>query len=262
MLPFIFRPYFIEKKNILRLGPKNDGGYIVHKKILNRATLIITCGLNDDWCFEKDLLKKNSACRVIAFDHTVNAKFWLSYSWNNFIGLLMFKKLRVKKILDVFKYIDYKIFFSGKNRHLIKKIGVKNNLKEISINTIFKNIKNSEKVILKIDIEGDEYRALDDINKNSHLLEHLIIEFHKVKKNMSEIKSFIKKNKFLKLIHIHANNYSAVKQSVPDCLEMTFANKSIYCKKNKQNKYSYPIEGIDFPNLKRREDIKLSFYDR
>ena len=262
MLPNAFKPHQVEKRNLIRLGPKYDGGYIVHKKSLEIITLIITCGLNDDWNFEKEFLKKKPLCKVVAYDHTVNNNFWLSYSLNNFINLLLLKKLKIKKIIDVFKYIDYKLFFLKKNIHIEKKIGKKNNTKEISINKIFKCIKKNEKIILKIDIEGDEYKVLEDVKNVETHLDHLIIEFHHVKKNLSTIEMFVKKNKLLKLIHIHGNNYSPVRKGIPDTLEMTFVNKKNYLIKAKKSKYEYPLKGIDYPNLKRREDISLNFYAR
>ena len=61
MLPSAFKPHQVEKRNLIRLGPKYDGGYIVHKKSLDKITSIITCGLNDDWNFEKEFLKKTSS---------------------------------------------------------------------------------------------------------------------------------------------------------------------------------------------------------
>ena len=114
MLPNAFKPHQVEKRNLIRLGPKYDGGYIVHKKSLDKITSIITCGLNDDWNFEKEFLKKTPLCKVVAYDHTVDSKFWLLYSLNNFLNLLLLKKLKVRKIIDVFKYIDYKLFFLKK----------------------------------------------------------------------------------------------------------------------------------------------------
>jgi len=121
MLPSAFKPHQVEKRSLIRLGPKYDGGYIVHKKSLDKITSIITCGLNDDWNFEKEFLKKNPLCKVVAYDHTVDSKFWLLYSLNNFLNLLLLKKLKVRKIIDVFKYIDYKLFFSKENIHIVKK---------------------------------------------------------------------------------------------------------------------------------------------
>ena len=94
MLPNNFLPYLVKKENLIRLGPKYDGGYIVHKKTLSKITKIITFGLNDDWNFEKDFLKKNQLCKVVAYDHTIDHKFWMTYNLNNIINFFLLKNLQ------------------------------------------------------------------------------------------------------------------------------------------------------------------------
>ena len=80
----------------------------------------------------------------------------------------MLKKLTPKKIWNIFKYIEYCNFFSKKNKHFQKKIVFKKkNKNEITITEILKNLK---EIILKIDIEGDEYKILNEINKNQKKL--------------------------------------------------------------------------------------------
>ena len=49
---------------------------------------------------------------------------------------------------------------------------------------------NHNKVVLKIDIEGDEYKILNDIKKNSKRIFFLLIEFHNVHKNLIKIRIF------------------------------------------------------------------------
>ena len=142
-------------------------------------------------------------------------------------------------------------------KHLIKKVvnsERKNN--EISIKNILKNQSN---LILKIDIEGDEYKILEQINKEFFKINLLIIEFHNIHKNLNKIKNFIKKTKF-KIIHIHGNNYAGTnKNNDPKVVEMTFINsKKFKTSKNKSN-LNYPIIGLDYKNLKRRPDIELKF---
>ena len=262
MLPNNFLPYLVKKENLIRLGPKYDGGYIVHKKTLSKITKIITFGLNDDWNFEKDFLKKNRLCKVVAYDHTIDHKFWMTYNLNNIINFFLLKKLTIRKIINMFKYIDYLIFFSFPNQHILKKIGIRNNHKEISVTKIFNKIKKNEKIILKIDIEGDEYKILRQVSNIQTLIDHLIIEFHNVGKNISKVKSFIKKNNFLKLIHIHANNFGLIKNKIPDVLEMTFVNKKNYKIKTNKSIYKYPIRGLDYPNHSKKDDIFLNFNEK
>ena len=77
MLPKHLKPFHINNEYLTRVGPKLDGGYILDKRIIDITEKIITCGLNDDWEFEKHFLKINPSCEVMAYDHTVNKKFWI-----------------------------------------------------------------------------------------------------------------------------------------------------------------------------------------
>ena len=259
MLPKFLKPYQVNKLNLLRIGPKKDGGYVIDKRIINQTKILVTCGLNDDWEFEKDYIKYNNQAKVLAFDHTIDKNFWVKRFKKDIIAFIKLKKLKPNKIIDIFKYIDYKTFFNNKNIHILKKIVSKEkNKKEITINAILKNLKN---VLLKVDIEGNEYQILKEINKNSRKLNLLIIEVHKVSKNLDKIKKFIKTSK-LKLIHIHGNNYTGIdNKNMPRVLELTFLNGKKFKLNNKRSNYSYPINGLDYKNLKRKDDIKLSFHE-
>ena len=259
MLPKIFKPLKSNKENLIRIGPNKDGGYVVDKRVINKTKKIITCGLNDDWEFEKAFLKINQKCKLTAYDHTVDKDFWVKRFKKDIISLLLFKKLRLEKIVDVFKYISYINFFNNNNEHIIKKV-VNNEKKsnEISIRNI---LKDQNKLVLKVDIEGDEYKILTNINKEAYKINLLIIEFHNIHKNLDKIKKFLKKSNF-KIIHIHGNNYSGTnKNKDPNAIEMTLINSKKYMTNKSKSKLSYPIKGLDYKNLKRRPDIELNFHE-
>ena len=260
MLPKIFKPYDIKLKNLIRIGPKCDGGYVVDKRVINKTNYIITCGLNDDWSFEKEFVKKNMYCKVLAYDHTVTNNFWKKRFFNDLINFFLLRKLRLNKIIDIFRYIEYKFFFRNSNRHYKKKIVKK--IKKIDSEETIKNIlKNKKQIVLKVDIEGDEYNILKDIILSSKKINLLIIEFHNISKNINKIKSFIKKLK-LRLIHIHGNNYENLNYNIdPNVVEMTFVNHKKFKTRNHKTNYAYPLPNLDFPNLKRRDDIVLKFHE-
>ena len=257
MLPKFLKPYHIKLSNLIRIGPKTDGGYVIDKRVLNKTKILITCGLNDDWGFEKSFLNKKPATKIIAFDHTVNQNFWIKRFKKDIIHFLLLKKLRINKILDIFKFINYRLFFRGNRKHHIKKVVFKKkNNKEITISEILRNYK---KVFLKIDIEGDEYKILNDIKKNSKKIIFLVIEFHDLYKNMQRIKKFLNKLN-LKIIHIHANNYGCVdKYGNPKVIELSLLNTKEIKVNNVFSKKEYPILNLDFKNFKRRDEIKIKF---
>ena len=194
---------------------------------------------------------------MIAFDHSVNQNFWIKRFKKDIISLLLFRKLRIDKILDIFKFIDYKFFFKGNKKHYIKKIVFKKkNNKEVTISEILKNY---HEVFLKIDIEGDEYKILNDIKINSKKINFLVIELHNIHRNINKIKKFLEKLD-LKIIHIHANNYGGVdKYGDPKVIELSLLNTKKIKVDNVLSKKNYPIVGLDSKNFKRRNEIKIRF---
>ena len=150
------KPIFIDKKNLIRVGPKRDGGYVIDKRIINKIDHLITCGLSDDWSFENHFLKLNNKPSLEAYDHTVNSNFWREKLIKDIVGFFLFKKLRIYKIINIFKYLDYLLFFKDKKKHHQLKISKKNiKNKEVTIDNIVKDKKN---ILLKVDIEGGEYK--------------------------------------------------------------------------------------------------------
>jgi len=258
MIPKYLKPYHTSFSNLVRLGRKYDGGYVIDKRVIAKTRTIVTCGLEAEWSFEKEFQKNNRNCKILAFDHTVNKKFWIDRFLKDFISLLLLKKIKLNKIFDVFKYIEYLSFFSGNNKHYLKKIVSKKEVKNNQI-TITDAIGNNQDILLKIDIEGDEYKVLSEVDKNFNKINLVIIEFHDLQKNLKKIKNFIKKTK-LKNIHINANNYGMIDvNGIPQVIEMTLINPKKFKIKNSKTKRNYPIKGLDFKNRKRGPDIQIAF---
>lgn len=257
MLPKFLKPYNVNISNLIRIGPQKDGGYVIDKRVLNKISTLITCGLSDDWEFEKSFLKKKPNTQIIAFDHTVDQDFWIKRFKRDIVALLLLKKLRISKILDIFKFINYYFFFQNNKKHFIKKIvSKKKNSNEIAITKILKNY---EKVFLKIDIEGDEYNILNDIKKYSKRIIFLVIEFHDIHKNINKIKIFLERLD-LKIIHIHSNNYGGADEfGNPKVIELSMLNTKKIKVSKQSSKRKYPLPDLDFKNLKRRNDIEIKF---
>ena len=59
MIPTYLKPYHTNLSNLIRLGRKSDGGYVIDKRVINKTNAIITCGLEAEWSFEKQFQKYN-----------------------------------------------------------------------------------------------------------------------------------------------------------------------------------------------------------
>ena len=109
----------------------------------------------------------------------------------------------------------------------------------------------------KIDIEGSEYRILDDIIKFQDLISGLVIEFHDIDNHKEKIINFIKNFKLI-LCHIHGQNPGGSEYTDdsgdPIQIEMTFTNSLNIKSKN----YKIPHK-LDQPADNRFSDIILNF---
>ena len=221
------------KFNLIRIGDKNDGGYLV-PNIINEVKYCVTGGIGHTNKFELELEKYG--IKSFLADYSVNKPKNL----NNF----NFKK---------------------------KFLASYNNLNRIDINSWIKSFGKElkiEKSILKLDIEKSEYEVINSISED--LLKKfkiLIIEFHGLEmiseesfyQKLCSVKKKILEN-FL-VVHIHPNNccglHSVRKFKVPSVLEVTYLNKMI---DNKVNGPCSLPHKLDAKNKLKYKDIILPNY--
>ena len=262
MLPKNFKPIFMDTSELIRVGPKSDGGYVLSKKLVETSKHLISFGICDNFDFEKNFQKLNNSS-IDAYDHSIDNKYWVNHLKKNLVKLFSLKILTPKKLFNIFKYFEFLIFFKkNKNNFYLKKIG--NEVDCLNFEQCLSNTINDD-IFLNIDIEGSEYDFIDKINLFSDKITGFVIEFHDFNKNIKKIENFIIELKNFKIIHIHGNNYAKINSNGnPDVIEITFSNKKLLTNSLKKNNYIYPIKGFDFPNKKgsffnRKNDTPLNF---
>ena len=248
MLPIKLKPKY--KYDLLRIGSHSDGGYLVERNSYQKTKFLIGLGINDDWSFEEKFSKP-----YIGIDNQISLKFLIKqsisylpqlFSNDGFMRLIksFFNILYFFKIKNNFKKA-YVSNFSSDNGSLIS-------LSEII--DIYCNKDDYGYIFLKMDIEGSEYRILDDIIKYQDIFSSIIIEFHNIDLNMDRIINFIDVLK-MDLVHIHPNNFGGVdKNNNPLVIEITFAKNPSYI----SEEVILP-NPFDSPNNNKSEDIKLKF---
>ena len=111
----------------------------------------------------------------------------------------------------------------------------------------------SQNLLLKIDIEGDEYESLDFLLDYQDNINCLAIEFHDIDSNLEKINNFITKFK-LNLIHTHINTFSK-KDEV--AIELTFSKHAEILGEEWSQ---FALDKIDAPNHPNHENIKIYNY--
>tara|TARA_B100001057_G_C22804838_1_gene932957 strand:- start:102 stop:860 length:759 start_codon:yes stop_codon:yes gene_type:complete len=252
MLPNKLKPDGLYK--LIRIGKDNDGGYLVCENSVMSSNILISFGISDDFSFEEQFQKLNDV-NIFAYDPTVNFNFFLKKFVHSLLKLkflLFFKHL--------LNWINFKKFFNKlKNKLFLKKIGNGGDAFHdvISIENILNLSDKNQNFFFKIDIEGSEYRILDDLIFFMDRIEGLAIEFHNVDICIDKLINFI--NKFnLKLVHIHANNWSSHGlNNIPSSLELSFSKKPILL--NKDINFPHKLDQKNNPNV---DEINLIFSEK
>jgi len=216
----------IQGVNLKRIGPKYDGGYEVPTEV--HVDFIISGGIGKTSEFEYDLAA--SGKKVFAIDPTVSH---LPHPHKN---ITLIRK-----------------WFSNNDSN-----------NSISLEGVLKLCSKNSKVLLKLDIEGDEYIVLESLKLFKNQIVVLVVEFHENYKlsNIEFLEQYIKIFKTLESSYIpvafKANNWANFinfgKSFIPEVYEATFVNKFAHRKTNNKFKskktlnYSNNPNRIEIPN--------------
>ena len=244
-LPLILKPKKTYK--LSRFGRNNDGGYLVSNQSVLQAKILISFGILDDISFESDFLKINQI-PILCYDHTLKKSYWKKRLFNDF-GAAIYN-LNWNFLSNTIKrYFESKNFFKLDNITLFNKTISTGNVEEIFNKNNF-----AKPLFFKIDIEGSEYRILNELIEIQESICGLIIEFHDIDLHLEKIINFVQKCN-LTLTHVHPNNYGDKdKNGNPTVIELTFERNPIEISNNINLPNLY-----DHPNNPAANDITLKF---
>ena len=119
---------------------------------------------------------------------------------------------------------------------------------------------NQKNMILKMDVEGAEYSIVpNNIDLINFHFSQVSIEIHDINNvTQDKINLILSLNKFYKIFHVHGNNHDFIFDGVPNCLELSMLRND-YPVIGLETE-AYPIDGIDFSNVKGKQDFILDWW--
>lgn len=226
----LLQVYNFDKK--IRCGTNSDGGYVI-ANLDGGYDCYISAGISNEESFSRDFINK--------YDIHKNDSYGFDGTIDNY----------------PYHYTE-NIQFIKKN---INHFNDDNNTNLSFLTDTYHNI------FLKIDIEGGEYPWLLHIDETQlNKFKQIVIEFHGITNNEwgcnynDKVKCLEKLSKTHYIVHAHGNNHGPVLNNIPDVIELTYVNKNYFNLVPELNMQSLPIENLDFPNMKGKNDINLNFY--
>lgn len=274
------RPTFLS--DLIRLGAKSDGGYVVNERSILQSQYLMSFGVNEDWSFELDFLNRKPSVNVFCFDHSVSKAGFLKKMLNALneilsvkfaLSALSFNLSRVRQKLRDLKYytkiyLSFSRFLSKANVRFFSR-GVSNATSAcfITFAEAFHLISPGKipenSVFVKMDIEQSEFRILPDLLSLEHYINGLVVEFHDLDILWDNFVGLVSQlQEHFEITHIHGNNYDGLipNSTIPKVLEITFVKRSLIHEKHPAREgVNYPVQQLDHPNNPLEKDYPLVF---
>ena len=210
----------------IRMGTAGDGGYVICDGIPSSG--LYSYVSNDETTFETAYHEKfGNDCWV--YDHTISG------------------------ITNKPDYIHF--FRQGVSHETTDELDTIDNHVERNGHVDCTNM------YMQMDIEGAEWTTILASNKIKEFAQ-VIVEFHAI----SDLEQMLKVLKFMNehfvCVHVHGNNNPGMPYmdgNFPYVFECTYVRKDLVTHKEVDMR-QYPIPGLDYPNLRHRQDLPLVWW--
>ncbi len=265
-LPSFLRP--ASCRDLIRLGRRGDGGYVVSARSVEAADSVLSLGVNDDWSFEEEFVGRRPVS-LTCVDGSVSSNSFGTEARIEFAraafsivrGRFNAARAAVRAADERRKlHIRLNEFFDGASRRLVSDFVGPKEWQRLSWTDLRRWT--SSRSFVKIDIEGAEYRILDELAASASDLTGLVVEFHDVDLMTAAVERLAERlSRDMCLVHVHANNCSAPVggANLPPVLEVTWADRRLLAGAELQIEPSgcLPRPRIDQQNDSRFPDIEL-----
>lgn len=149
--------------------------YAICPRNISSSSIVYSFGIGEDVSFDISLINKYGL-KVYAFDPTPKSKKWISKQ--SLPDRFYFYDLGISDVDGVEKFYLPEKKECVSCSSIIKFNNRTVNVKVNKIDTIAAKLKHSYIDIIKMDIEGSEYKVIKDILKSNIIVKQIVVEFH------------------------------------------------------------------------------------
>ena len=253
------RPIVVD--DLGRVGNTNDGGYVLPMSKLAGIEALISFGVSRDWSFEKGLKEIIPNLVIHAYDHTVGERGFVQEIVLGVIRMILLKSNFQEMRSRLRTYLGYRSFFSGSVIHHRERIFNRvDRATDATIQKTFDRLIDVSRVLVKMDIDGGEYRVTSELLEYSRKIDVLLVEFHDTEPYrelfVTQVKNILVD---FEIVHVHGNNFGGIaNDGLPEVLEITFVNRRLV-RSGAPRRHQLPLAGVDSPNDPTKEELCLRF---
>lgn len=115
-LPNFFQ--FKSASDLIRIGNKNDGGYLISQSDIDKSDVLFSFGINNDWSIDEDFILNKKDIKIFAYDASI--------SQNKFFKDFIKSLARIDKpkiaLSSLRTYLKYRSFSQIKNIIILRSL--------------------------------------------------------------------------------------------------------------------------------------------
>lgn len=264
--------------DLVRLGRDADGGYVVSRRSVEATTGLVGLGIADDWSFEEHFAAQRPEMSVVAMDGSVSAYMFRRRAAESFAlgagGLALlrwrYSKLQFAQAAHLRRAAHrFDEFFRRSNRSFRPSFiddrdeGASMTWRTLCASEVaLQQAISTPHLFMKMDIEGAEYRVLEDILADAGRISGMVVEFHDLDTHWQRFADLMDQmSKEFAVVHMHGNNAAPLIRgsTSPRLLEVSFANRTLLPPGLSATNRRYPLTDLDKPCAPSRPDHALAF---
>lgn len=244
-----------------RFGNNEDGGYVLPTPALKAIDAIVSFGISENFTFEEALAAVLPGAPIHGYDPTVSDRHFRKRVARARMKFLRFRASWAE-VADKYRSLAaYRRVFAPPSCHFRERIFNRSEGPgDATVDQVFARIGGRDHVLLKMDIEGAEYRVIGDILRYAGCIDILVVEFHDTDPLRAVFLAGMEQllSEF-RIVHLHGNNMAGVAtDGLPEALEITFLAKRLAPAATARRR-ELPLAGLDFPNYPGTAELALDF---